>query len=177
MSRKATCCYCKQVIEESKVTFQQKSFHPQCLEAYKTELKQSAKAKDQRQAAKYSQTASFDPSYSELISYICQLLDLAKPTPLILKQVSDFHLQRGYSYQDIRLALRYFYEFSDGRFDIPSDSIGIVPYVFDEAMDFWALSQDANQYNQNKPVTNITVVHKYHTTPSPIHSPFKMEDI
>lgn len=177
MSRKATCAYCKQAIEGDKASYQQKSFHSHCLQIYKTELKDAAKGRDEKRMAKSSGIPVYDPAYSDLTSYLCALLSLEALTPLLAKQISDLRLQHGYSYQEILLTLRYYYEFGEGRDLAPSPTIGIVPYVYKEASSFWQLAQEANDYNQHKTLQSETIIHSYQTTPAPLYCPFHMKDV
>lgn len=179
MSRKAVCVYCKSTIEADKATYQQKSFHQACLQAYKTELKNAAKSKDAARSKSASLSPVYDPDYNELILHLCQLFSIDKPTPLISKQISDLKLQNGYSYKNILLALRYHYEFGEGRDAEPNISygLGIVPYVYTEALEFWRLSSEANEYNEGRAIQSATITLPYKTKPAPLYCPYHMEDI
>lgn len=176
MSRLATCAYCKQPIEDAKSVYKQKSYHFQCLQNYKTELKNAARGKDEKRAVTQPSLA-LDPEYTVLSDYLCTQLSLSRLTPLLAKQISDIRLQHGYSSREILLSLQYFYGYGEGREQEFASTIGIVPYVHDEAMEFWRLSEEANQHNEHCTPTSKTVIHQYKTKPAPFYCPFKMENV
>lgn len=174
--RQALCAHCGQPLAGDKVAYRSKNYHANCLEQHKSVLIASAKAKDTKKAV--SLQATFDPDLDRLTKYILLHFQLDSLTPLLSKQINDFHKQRGYSYRDIYLTLRYFYEMCP-----PPDeeerapTIGIVPYIYNEAMNFWKLAEEANEYNKNITIHESTVTIRHETKPAPLYCPFRMEDV
>ena len=167
------CAKCGASIQSDQdVKYRSKHYHSACLDA----IKAAAKAKDQKKAS--SSTVRLDPERDELERYICSLYGIPCLSPLLNKQINDFHTQRGYPHKNILLALQYFFEILPANVPEPdSPSIGIVPYIYDEALAFWSLSNEANEHNKNVAVLDEAVVLPYQTKPSPLPCLFRMEDI
>ena len=75
-----------------------------------------------------------------LCDYICELFKYKKPSVKIYQQMSHYY-ERGISYADMLLALKYFYEIKKGDINKSQDGIGIIPYVIDEAKEFTTLEE------------------------------------
>jgi len=167
------CAKCgNAILSGQNVKYRSKNYHAACLE----EIKAAAKAKDQKKAS--ASMVRMDPDRDELDSYVYSLYGLSCLSPLLNKQINDFHTQRGYSYKNILLSLRYFFDILPNNIPEPeSPSIGIVPYIYDEALAFWSLSNEANEYNKSVVVQDEAVVLPYQTKPSPLPCVFRMEDV
>lgn len=75
-----------------------------------------------------------------LIDYICELFSYKKPSVKIYQQMSNYY-ERGVSYSDMLLALKYFYEIKKGDLSKSQGGIGIIPYILDEAKEFSTLEK------------------------------------
>ena len=75
-----------------------------------------------------------------LIDYICELFNYKKPSVKIYQQMSNYY-ERGVSYSDMLLALKYFYEIKKGDLSKSQGGIGIIPYILDEAKEFSTLEK------------------------------------
>ena len=75
-----------------------------------------------------------------LVDYVCELFNYKKPSVKIYQQMSHYY-ERGISYKDMLLALKYFYEIKKGNINKSQDGIGIIPYVIDEAKEFITLEE------------------------------------
>ena len=119
------CHSCKQPIDSSScVTYKGKKYHPACVAA----MKSAARAKDARKAAK-----SADPARKQLELDICHRWQLSDLPASVSAQVDQ--LASRYSYEDILYALHFFYDLDEHPLpDRPS--VGIVPYVIDEALEY-----------------------------------------
>lgn len=147
------------------VKFRGKAYHPECMEAVKV----SVKAKETKKAQKIN-----DPSLAELKKYLYHLFQLKELTPLLEKQIGE--LSHQYSYQELLLTLRYFFDLSEGTIDPERPpTIGIVPYVHDEAMRYWVQAQAAQQQSELPQAADIL----YQFTPSSATNPcrYSMEDL
>ena len=76
----------------------------------------------------------------KLIDYICELFGYKKPSVKVYQQMASYY-ERGVSYSDMLLALKYFYEIKKGDISKSQGGIGIIPYVLEEAKEFVTLEQ------------------------------------
>ena len=74
--------------------------------------------------------------YKQLIAYVCELYQIEAPTGWMLKQVKDFKEQFHYTYRGMKTTLNYFYEI-EGNDPADSLGVGIIPFVYDEAKQFY----------------------------------------
>lgn len=115
MARPVKCAFCGLAsAKETLVRYEQKNFHENCLNDY---LKRK-----------------------ELFAYVAKIFKFkseSKPGPKILSQVSSFREKYGYSYEDMLIALQYQYEIVKADIKGANEGIGIVPYVMDEAKEFF----------------------------------------
>ena len=147
------------------VRFKGKAYHPECLE----KVKEKAKTKEEKKIQKVN-----DPSRAELKKYLCSLFQLTELTPLLEKQITE--LAPKYPYNEILLSLRYFFDLTGGAVDPERPpTIGIVPYVHDEAMRYWQQIESAQK--QSELPQDETVLYRF--TPSSETNPclYSMEDL
>lgn len=76
----------------------------------------------------------------ELINYVCELFNYKKPSVKVYQQMSSYY-ERGISYSDMLLSLKYFYEIKKGDINKSQGGIGIIPYVLEEAKEFTTLEK------------------------------------
>lgn len=86
----------------------------------------------------------------ELEKYIKQLFNINKLSVKIQKQIDKFVKENNYSYSGIKRSLIYFYEIKKNSLDKANDGIGIVPYVYQEAYQYYYNLWIAQQKNINK---------------------------
>lgn len=112
MGRLVKCAYCDgQVDKDIAERYNDKNYHADCCK----------KQKDR----------------DELISYICNLFGLKKPGPVVYSQLKRFVEVQKYTYEGILHSLQYFYDVKKGSKQKANQAIGIVPYVYDEAQDYY----------------------------------------
>lgn len=75
--------------------------------------------------------------YAELIDYVCELYNVKAPSNAVLKQIKDYHNNSKFRYKGMLLALKYFHEL-EGNEVLEDSGVGIIPYVYDKAKDFYA---------------------------------------
>lgn len=74
----------------------------------------------------------------DLTEYICKLFSLKAPGPRIYTQIKTFFEKySNYTYKGIKQALVYFYEVQKKPIDKANQGIGIVPYVYDSAQEYY----------------------------------------
>ena len=117
----AVCPFCKTYMttKEDGKTYKGKKYHPACFEKILDDME------------------SGDDERVVLDKYICKLFGIKRITPLINEQISTFTKTNGYSLTGIRATLYYFFELEGREITEDVKGIGIVPYVYDEARDFF----------------------------------------
>lgn len=90
-----------------------------------------------------------------LESYIKQLLSITEIDQRIRHQIETFHSKNNFSYSGIYKALMYFYEVKKNDIEKANGGIGIVPYVYQEAYNYYYHIWVANQSNEQKIIPQI----------------------
>ena len=98
----------------------------------------------------------------QLCDYVCELFSYKKPSVRIYQQMTSYH-DKGVSYSDMLLALKYFYEIKKGDINKSQGGIGIIPYVLEEAKEFATLEkleQDKliAKFEQNEQIKEIKII-------------------
>ena len=124
MGRLVNCAYCNlKVDKDVAVRHKDKNYHSDC--------------------------AQLQIEKEELMDYICFLFGLKAPGPVVYSQLKNF-LAKGYTYQGILYSLKYFYDIKKNSLKKSNQAIGIVPYVYDEAQEYY--KNMAEKQNQLKEV-------------------------
>ena len=87
-----------------------------------------------------------------LEQYIIELLRIDYINPRVRKQINDFKAQYNYSYTGMLKSLKYFYEVKKNDVSKAKGGIGIIPYIYQDAWNYYYHIWVANQSNQAKPV-------------------------
>lgn len=80
----------------------------------------------------------------DLIDYIMKLYGLKAPTGVMLKQIKEFKENNNYTYAGMRLTLWYFHEIKGN--PVKALGVGIIPYVYNEARDYFIKTVDARKH-------------------------------
>lgn len=114
MGRMVKCAFCDQLVDKDVAArYNSKNYHANCAE----------KQKDK----------------DELLDYVCKLFGLKRPGPAIYSQLKNFMAKNSYyTFKGILNALTYFYEVKKNSTKNSKQGIGIVPYVYDEASEYYA---------------------------------------
>lgn len=132
MARKVKCPYCNQSDEKENMIHQstnKRYWHKECLEKKENERLSNMSEQDVVKERDKEER-------KKLIEYICNLYDIEAPTGFILKQIKEYHTEYKYRYYAIQLALEYFFVIKQNDTG-KSKGIGIVPYVMDDAKEFY----------------------------------------
>lgn len=73
----------------------------------------------------------------KLDEYICKLFQLKAVGPVNNRMIKEFVEKRGYTYNGIYKALQYHYEVRKHGTDKAEERIGIVPFVYNDAQDYY----------------------------------------
>lgn len=107
------------------------------------------KACYERHTAEMSQE---ERDYEILVKFIKQLFSIDSITPKIKKQIEDYHDNKAYTYSGIYKSLVWFYQIKKNSIDRANGGIGIVPYVYEDARNYYAAMWQAQQQNKAKPI-------------------------
>lgn len=140
MAHIVTCVYCKQRFDRDKFPFIQVSArryaHQECS---LTEEQKKSKEEQDKEA---------------LEQYIMQLFKTDYIDARVRKQIKQFREEYNYTYSGIRKALVYFFEVKGNSIEKANGGIGIVPYVYQNAYNYYLALWQAQQKNQDKVLTN-----------------------
>lgn len=131
MSRKYKCQVCKTEFEKDELlVFDGKNYCSTCYEIEK--------------------------SRKELYDYICYIFNLKAPGPRnynMIKSFKEHHPE--YTYKGIQQALYYFFEVEHNSVSKANESIGIVPYVYERAQDYFRKQNNLQEKIATKVTENI----------------------
>lgn len=116
MGKLVKCHYCQKMVDKDIAErFEEKNFHKECCEEYK----------DRKAIFKY-------------VAHLFGFKNESKPGPVIISQLKNFMLKNPhYTYKGILNALKYFYEVRKGSKKKANEGIGIVPFVYDNAQEYF----------------------------------------
>jgi len=117
----ANCPFCKTYMgtKEDGKTYKGKKYHVKCFEKMLDDME------------------SGDDELTKLNQYVCKLFGIKTLTPLMSEQISTFTKTNGYTASGIRATLYYFFELEERELKEDVKGIGIVPFVYDEAREFF----------------------------------------
>ena len=136
MAHIVTCVYCKQRFDRDKFPYVQVSArryaHQEC--SLTEEQKISKEEQDK----------------IDLENYILKLFKVDYVDARVRKQIKQYREEFNYTYSGIRKALTYFYEVKGHSIEKANGGIGIVPYVYQHAYNYYLALWQAQQKNQDK---------------------------
>ena len=76
------------------------------------------------------------------------ILGYEEVTAKIAKQIEKYHKELGFTYSGMLKSLKYHYEINKNSTVQANGGIGIIPYVYDEAKNYYYSIALAHYYNQ-----------------------------
>lgn len=130
-----TCKYCKKRFRKSETEYIQitnsQYAHVSCAELESKREKTDAEKLD---------------------DYIMKLFGVEYVPPRAKKQIAEYVAEYNYTYSGMLKALIYFYEIRGGDVDQAHDSVGIIPYIYKDAYNYYYNLWQAQQKNQYKDI-------------------------
>lgn len=130
-----TCIYCKKTIDKKENNFIQisnsKYAHVACSELEAKREKTDAEKLD---------------------DYIMKLFNYDYVPPRAKKQINQFAQEYNYTYSGMLKALVYFYEIKGGNLEAAHDGVGIIPFVYQDAYNYYYSLWLAQQRNEDKQI-------------------------
>lgn len=146
------CKYCSQHFDasvEEYVKIKNRYAHKQCAEDYEKNRTQE------------------DIDLENLEKYIMKLFDEPYINARIRKQMKEFKQTYKYTYSGMHKALIWWYEIKGNSTEKANGGIGIIPFIYDNARDYYYALYLAKIANENKDVTNYIPKQKEITIESP----------
>lgn len=116
MGRMVRCAFCQNLVDKDEaIRHNEKNFHKICYDDYL--------------------------SRKEVIKYVAKLFGFKneeKPGPKINSQLKTFTTKYPFTYKGILNALTYHFEVKNGSKTKADEGIGIVPYVYEEAQEYYS---------------------------------------
>lgn len=97
-----------------------------------------------------------DADLEKLFAYTKQLLGEEYNHARVKKQIKDFKEEYGYSYSGMLKSLVYFYEVKGNSKDKANGGIGIVPFIYRDAYNYYLNLFLAQTANENKDIEAYT---------------------
>ena len=159
MAHQVKCLYCGKTFDRDKVPFIQVSkrryAHKEC--SMSEDEKKIQENKDRE----------------ELYDYIMKLFNISFVDPKIQKQIKKYIEENNYTYSGIKKALVYFFEIKGNSVEKANGGIGIVPYVYTQAYNYYYSLWLAQQKNEDKVVQEYIPKIKEIVIPIPEKNPRK----
>jgi hypothetical protein len=116
MPRQIKCQYCNKKFDKIEGNYEKvntKYYHKECFIKWQQE----------------------NQDRQELYDYIKEIFHITFPTGFMLRQIKEYKEVRGYTYKGMTLALKYFFEIQKNNPKV--QSLGIIPYIYDQAKKYW----------------------------------------
>lgn len=103
----------------------------------------------------------------KLDRYIMKMFGTEYVHQRVRRQINTYISDYNYSYSGIQKALIYFYEIKGNSLDRANGGIGIVPYIYQDAYNYYYALWEAQQKNQGKDISNFIPKEKVITISPP----------
>lgn len=182
VKNKKTCSFCNREFESEKDIVKRGSLtvHQSCLEQYhqsrekfevKVRVRTCPKCKEKvnpldvealdtgtatYHKACYESIQRQKKNREELLDYIALKYNVEFPTGFILKQITDYHNKRGYSYKAMLVTLKYMFDVEK----VPTKEgvgLGLIPFYFEKAKSYHQKLRQAGNSANNVTINNKTV--------------------
>lgn len=159
------CPICGQSFDRDLEPFEQigrRYYHKKCCESSSASYVQELKAKE------------------DFYQYIKQLYGPEYNFIAISKQAEKYINQYQFTYSGMLKSLKWFYEIDGGDINASNDSIGIIPYIYEEAKKYYyklylAQERNKNIINYKVPIKEITIESPRAMIPKPRLFDFEKE--
>ena len=109
----------------------------------------------------------------DLEKYIMELLEEEYISPRVRKQMNSYVDEYNFTYSGMKKALVYFYEVKGNDKSKAKGGIGIIPYVYRDAYNYYYSLWLANQKNEHKVITDYKPIVREVRIPPPQLKPRK----
>lgn len=161
MAHNVKCYYCGQTFDRDKEPFIQiqgtrRYAHKNC------QLETASKETQERLA---------------LEDYVKKLFKMDYVHPNIQKQINEYTSQMGFTLSGIRSTLFYYFDILNNKPILSNPTIGIVPYVYPQAKEYYYKIYKAKQLNENKDINNYKTKEISVTIRAPEREPLRRREL
>ena len=114
-----------------------------------------------------SQKTQEEKDREALEEYIKKLFNVSSISARVRKQIKDFQAEYKYTYSGMLKSLTYFFEVKGNDIEKANGGIGIIPYVYQQAYNYYYSIWVAQQTNDAKPIEQLQTVERVITIPPP----------
>lgn len=136
---KVKCLYCGKTFDRDK--------YPSVQVGRRYAHKECSLSTDERKAQE-------EQDKQDLDDYIIKLLKIDYVDARIRKQINKYIEEYQYTYSGIKKALVYFYEIKGNNIEKANGGIGIVPFIYKDAFNYYYALWQAQQQNHNKDISD-----------------------
>jgi hypothetical protein len=164
MAHMVKCKFCGESFDRDKVQAvrisERRYAHFTCVDESEVDKYEKVPLVEKKERKKKEKTKE-DEDLDKLKGYIMKLYGTTFVNPRIQKQIKQYHEEFNYSYSGILKSLIYFYEVKGNSTDKFGNTIGIVPYIYDDAKKYFYALFMAQLSNQQVSVAKQTKVVEY----------------
>lgn len=153
---KVKCPLCQLTFDRDKCEFvrvKNRYYHKVCYDRMEEEKTEEQKSKE------------------ELENYIMKMFNTTFVNARIRQQIKRMREEYNYSYTGILKSLVYFYEIKRNSIEKANGGIGIVPYIYEDARNYYYNLYTAQMRNENKVVSEYVVRGKEIKIKPPVRKP------
>lgn len=118
-----------------------------------------------------------EKDYNELETYIKKIFNEKNLNVKIRKQIKDYRQEYGYTYSGMLKTLYWWYEIKGHTIDQAQGGIGIIPFIYDDALKFYYNIYLAQKANANVKIQEPSIKVIEIESPRAMFSPKKMFDL
>jgi hypothetical protein len=98
-----------------------------------------------------------EKDYDALVNYIENLFGIGYVSAKVAKQIKEYRETYNYTYSGMLGTLVYWYEVKGATIDQANGGIGIIPYVYDQALQYYYALYLAQIANEDKDIEHYEV--------------------
>lgn len=103
----------------------------------KTEMIEVGKAKTRFCKSCYAEREKKKIEREKLYGSIKKIYNIDFPTGIMLKQIKQYELERGYTLKNIRLTLDYIFNIAECAYPDLTGGIGLVPFYYQDMLNYY----------------------------------------
>lgn len=149
MAKMVLCPYCRQKFDREKIPFvmvgARRYAHIECAKAAENNKSQEEKDKE------------------ALEEYIMKLFNEDYINARVRKQINQYKEEYNYTYSGMLKALIYFFEIKKNSIEKANGGIGIIPYIYKDAFNYYYAIWEAQQKNEAKLVKLVNPIDEDNT--------------
>lgn len=108
---------------------------------------------------------------AELETYIKELFKYQQLPEKVKRQIKQYTTENGYTYSGILKTLKYWFDIKNNNIEKANGGIGIVPWIYNDAYNYWRSIWEARE--RNKDIEEVIIpVREIHILP-PKREPMK----